>query len=136
MFASGGVVRFLAEMSGGSVRELMRLLDQAQLSARVDEKNRIDRASAREAATKLRIDFERLLVPGQVYFPLLARIHQTKDLALDAALDQDAVQAARAFCTDLLIMGAVLEYNGERTWYDVHPLVREIRPFKDALDQG
>ena len=135
VFASNDVIRFLAQMSGGSVRDLMRLLDHAQLSARVDDKDRIDKASAREAVTKLRIDFERLLVPGQVYFPLLARIHRTKDLALEFALDQTAVQAARAFCADLLIMGAVLEYNGERCWYDAHPIVREIGPFKDGIGE-
>jgi hypothetical protein len=86
--------------------------------------------------TKLRIDFERLLVPGQVNFPLLAKVHRTKDLALASALDQAAVQAARASCADLLIMGAVLEYNGGQCWYDAHPIVREIRPLKDAIDEG
>jgi hypothetical protein len=136
VFVSDEVVRFLAQMSGGSVRDLMRLLDNAQLSARVDGKDRIDKASAREAVTKLRIDFERLLVPGQVYFPLLTKVHQTKDLALESALDQAAVQAARAFCADLLIMGAVLEYNGGQCWYDVHPIVREIRPLKDAIGES
>jgi hypothetical protein len=123
-------------MSGGSVRDLMRLLDQAQLSARVDGKDRIGNASAGEAVTKLRIEFERLLVPGQVYFPLLAKIHQTKQLKLDATLDQAAVQAARAFCADLLIMGAVLEYNGGQCWYDTHPVVHEIRSLKHGPDEG
>jgi hypothetical protein len=33
VFVSGDVVRFLAQISGGSVRDLMRLLDNAQLSA-------------------------------------------------------------------------------------------------------
>jgi hypothetical protein len=90
--------------------------------------------SAREAVRKLRIEYERLLVPGPVYFPLLAEVHRTKQLpAPEAKADQQAVQAARAFCADLLTMGVVLEYNGERSWFDVHPIVREIRPFKDAV---
>jgi hypothetical protein len=123
-------------MSGGSVRDLMRLLDQAQLSARVDDKERIDKASASEAVTKLRIEFERLLIPGQVYFPLLAKIHETKQLELEAALDQAAVQAARAFCADLLIMGAVLEYDGGECWYDTHPVVHEIRSLRNGPGEG
>ncbi len=134
VFASDEVVRTLVRMSGGSVRDLMRLLDQSQLSARVDDKDRIDPTSAREAGRKLRIEYERLLVPGPVYFPLLAEVHRTKQLPRpDAKVDQQAVQAARAFCADLLTMGVVLEYNGERSWFDVHPIVRESRTFKDAV---
>jgi hypothetical protein len=118
------------------LRRLARFSFSSPQPGRVDEKDRIVKASAREAVTKLRIDFERLLVPGQVNFPLLAKVHRTKDLALASALDQAAVQAARASCADLLIMGAVLEYNGGQCWYDAHPIVREIRPLKDAIDEG
>ena len=49
VFASRQVVSRLAEMSGGNVRDLMRLVNNAQLSARVEEKETIDTAAAKRA---------------------------------------------------------------------------------------
>ena len=45
-------------------------------------------------------------------------------------------QAQRAFFAELLINGAVLEYNGEEPWYDVHPAVQQMRSFKQAVDDA
>lgn len=133
VFTSVDVARDLARWSGGSVRDLMRLLDFAQSYARVDDKDRIDDESLQQGVRKLRIEFERMLVPGRAYFPLLSRIHAGKDLAIEADPDPASVQAARRFSADLLLNGAVLEYNGDRSWFDVHPVIREIQPFKAAL---
>ncbi len=134
IFASMKVVRFLVEMSGGSVRDLLRLLNQAQLLARVDHKSKIDLATAQEAALKLRLDYERALVPGQTYFPLLAKVHQSKKLELPKpSEDPELVDKARDIFNRLLLMGVVFEYNGEELWFDVHPIVRKIGPFKDAV---
>jgi hypothetical protein len=134
VFASNSVVRYLAGMSGGSVRDLMRLLYEAQSIARVEDRSKIDMASAREAVKKVRIGFERMLVPGQSYFPLLASICRDKQLDREGAGPEQA-EDARKFWADLLRMGAVLEYNGERCWYDVHPIVREIEPLRDAIQR-
>lgn len=46
IFANPGVVRDLALASGGSMRDLMRLLSRAQLAARVDGQEQIGRQSA------------------------------------------------------------------------------------------
>jgi len=134
IFTSVEEVRYLARMSGGSVRDLMRLVDYAQLSARVDEKTRIDHASAQDAVKKIRLDFERLLIPGQVYYPLLAQVHHTKGDGLTAEPNTkpDEVRAAREFFSQLFFNGSVLEYNGDQIWYDVHPAVWEIVEFKHA----
>ena len=98
VFTEPEVPRYLSAMSGGSVRDLIRMLNYAYLSARVANKDRIDTASAKEAVTKLRIDFERLLVPRQVYFPILATIHQTKHdyIAPQEQPDPKEVESARA----------------------------------------
>ena len=119
-------------MSGGSVRDLMRLLFEAQSLARVDDKDRIDHASARDAVQRVRVDLERTLWPYQA----LARIHETKSLPEPEAADQHQLEQARAFYADLLIKGVVLEYDGGECWYDVHPIMRDIAAFKDALKRG
>jgi hypothetical protein len=126
------VPAYLAQMSGGSARDLIRLLSEAQSLARVDGKDRIDQASAREAVQRIRIDLERSLWPYQA----LARIHQAKSLPEPEAADQHQLEQARAFYADLLIKGVVLEYDGGECWYDAHPIMREIPAFKDALERG
>lgn len=137
VFEGADVPRFLAKMSGGSVRDFIRLVSYAQLVARAVKKDRMDRDSAAHAVKKLRLDFERLLIPGQVYFPLLAQIHRHKQLTLpkDTEPDVKKVQTDREFFSQLIFNGSVLEYNGERNWYDVHPVVQEIEAFRNALAQ-
>lgn len=135
VFTDGNVARSLAARSGGSVRDLLRLLTSAQQEARLDGKTQIDQASADEAVKRLRLDFERLLVPSDVYFPLLAHIHKSKALTDPdgTAAGADAAQNAREFFSELLFNGSVLEYNGDRNWYDVHPVILDIEAFQRAL---
>ena len=134
IFTARAIPRHLARMCGGSVRDLIRLLNYAQLSARAADKPAIDMAAAKEAVRKLRLDYEKLLVPGQAYYPVLARIHQTKQGPLvTPAVTPESVETNRAFLRELLFNGAVLEYNGEECWYDVHPVILEIQAFKDAF---
>lgn len=135
VFTDGNVARTLAARSGGSVRDLLRLVTSAQQEARLDDKTQIDLASADEAVKRLRLDFERLLVPSDVYFPLLAHIHKTKELTDPdgTAAGADAAQNAREFFSELLFNGSVLEYNGDRNWYDVHPVILDIEAFQRAL---
>jgi hypothetical protein len=132
VFANRGVVRYLARMSGGSVRDLMRLLFEAQSLARVDNKERIDHASAKEAVQRIRVDLERTLWP----YRALARIHESSSLPEPEGADQHQLEQARAFYADLLIKGVVLEYDGGACWYDVHPIMRDIAAFKDAFEHG
>ncbi len=133
IFVRPKVARDLVMASGGSVRDLMRLLQRAQLAARVEGKEQIDGTSAREAITRTRLDFEQLLIPGHVYFPLLAQIHHTKRDWFRAETTAENVRSAREFFAELLFNGSVLEYNGERNWYDAHPIVQQIAGFQDAL---
>lgn len=121
----------LAEASGGSVRDLLRLLNDAQLEARTDDKTQIDVASVEAAIKNMRIDFERLLLPIEAYFPILRRLHETKLSwqSPDKALDAAEVKAEKEFFSQLLFNGTVLEYNGDCNWYDVHPIVQRIEAF-------
>jgi hypothetical protein len=132
VFVDTRVPQYLARMSGGSVRDLMRLLFEAQSLARAEDKARIDQASARAAVQRVRVDLERTLWPYQP----LAQVHDSKSLPEPEGADQHQLQQARAFYADLLIKGVVLEYDGGECWYDVHPIMREIAAFKDALKRG
>lgn len=134
IFSNQRTVNRLLEMSGGSVRDLLRLINQAQLAARVDGKTMIDFTSAQEAIKKLRLDFEKILIPSGIYYPLLAKIHQTKrDRGLDENSGSEAIAQTRQFFAELCFNGSVLEYNGDESWFDVHPIVQEIRHFQEIL---
>ena len=137
LFDAEATLLYLIDQSGGSVRELLRLLDEAQLDAQVDGKTKVDMDSARTAAKKLATQFVRLLQPGSVYYPILAAIHQTKRgyEPADGQPTEKTVAAARAFFSELIGMGCVLEYNGEDSWYDVLPPVQGTLQFKDALQK-
>jgi hypothetical protein len=138
VFDSRKVLRELVDLSGGNVRDLMRLIDNAQLAARVQGKNRIDMAAAKRAALDIQLDYERLLVPGRTYFLLLAEIHRTKG---DGAPtpdkpDPEEVASYQSFFTQFLFNGSVLEYNGDDSWYDVHPVIRNSKAFQKALQDA
>ena len=137
VFDADTTLLYLIDQSGGSVRELLRLLDEAQLDAQVDGKTRVDMASARTAAKKLATQFVRLLQPGSAYYPILAAIHRTKRgyEPADGPLTEKSVAAARAFFSELIGMGCVLEYNGDDSWYDVLPPVQDTSQFKDAYQK-
>ena len=121
VFVDQKVSQYLARMSGGSVRDLMRLLFEAQSLARADDKDKIDQATARAAVQRVRVNLERTLWPYQS----LARLHEAKSLPEPEAADQHQLEQARAFYADLLIKGVVLEYDGGECWYDVHPIMRD-----------
>ena len=136
VFATNGVVRKLVEMSGGSVRDLMRLIDYAQLIARAEDREFIDMDSAKRSVAKLRLYFEQLLVPAASYFPRLARIHHVKNDGSRPQDDSEKIRNDREFLSQLLFNGSVLEYDGGESWYDVHPIVQQIRAFREVIDHG
>jgi hypothetical protein len=132
VFVDAKVPHYLARMSGGSVRDLIRLLSEAQSFARADGKHRIDQSSAKDAVQRVRLSLERTLWP----YRALACVHQSKSLPEPETTDQQLLEQARAFYADLLIKGIVLEYDGGECWYDVHPIMREIPALKNALKRG
>lgn len=123
----------LARMSGGSPRDLIRLLNYAQLDAQAAKKKHIQRASATAAITRLKNDYKNSLVPAANYYPLLVRIDRSGLDGLEAteAEDDAKSQVARNFLRQLLNNGAVLEYNGGENKFVVHPAVQLIPAFQD-----
>ncbi len=133
VFDSPEVVAYLAKMSGGSVRDLLRLVGEAQLAAQIDGLSAIDQASAEDAVKKVRIDFQRTLMPSDAYYPLLAAVFGTKeDAFLSGSVSPEQAASNRTFFSDLLVNGSVLEYNGDANWFDVHPVILDIEAFRNA----
>lgn len=61
----------------------------------------------------------------------------TKRCIADAidGLTVEAVNARRAFFHGLILDGAILEYNGEEPWHDVHPTLHHARLLGEELDK-
>jgi hypothetical protein len=122
VFDSPETLERLCLMSGGHVRELMLLMQEAI--------NRTDtlplsRQAVQRAITEIRAVYQR--TPKTDQWHLLAKVAKSKQI--------DNEEAYR----DLLFKRCVLEYQyfdgaGEKqTWYDVHPLIKEIKQFQEAL---
>lgn len=130
VFDSPEAVRQLCLYSGGSLRDLIRLLGDARLEAMEAGRAKIDTAAVREAAKGFRLELERYLMPGEYYYPMLARIHQTK---------QDPIapdnEAGKLRFLELMGNGYILQYNGDDNWLDVQPVLLESRRFNDALQK-
>lgn len=88
--------------------------------------------SAVQGMKKLRIDFERMLVPANAYFSILMRINDTKQLNMEEPIDPDSIVKIRKQFRELIDNGSILEYKNDLWWYDVHPLIREIEGFKNV----
>ncbi len=104
--------------SGGCVRDLLRIVSSA-----VVERGSIpiDAQDIKNAVARLAGDLERVL-QGRPVLPHLHTVWRT------GSLPAEINPADRKWLLQNLV---VIEYNGE-VWYDVHPLARETRAFKQA----
>lgn len=128
VFDSSATVRQLCLYSGGSLRDLIRLLGDAQLAALEAGQTQIDSAAVKNSAKEFRLEFERAFMPGEYYYPLLARVHQTKQ---DPVAPED--ESGKDRFLDLIANGSILQYNGEEYWLDIQPTIQESRRFQDAF---
>lgn len=122
IFDSAATLDNLCLMSGGHVRNLMLL---AQEAIKRTDHLPIAKRSVQRAITEARNTFRNTAYHEQ--WPLLAAVHRNKEILNDA--DH----------RDLLFNRCVLEYRyiddeGElKCWRDVHPLIRGIKEFQEAL---
>jgi len=117
VFDGEETARELVWNSGGCIRDLMHLCQEAFLGAPGEIVNAED---AGRAVETVRSEFSRRIKTHQ--YPLLARVHLSKSVTSDP--DH----------RELLYRRDVLEYNyGEQRWADVHPVVRGVREFHNAL---
>jgi hypothetical protein len=109
------LVEELVAKSGGSLRELIRLIQEACLETMGE---RIDAAAVEKAIVNVRTELTRPM--PQTYLAELAKIHQSKQT--DNTPDQRRI----------LFYRYALEYNGNR-WVDVHPLIYDMPEFQREL---
>ena len=103
---------WMIEQTGGSLRDLFRIINDCSRTARRRNSRRIEREDAELALEKLSGDLTKRFSGKQYDF--LKEIYEGnhKDIK-----DQGTLLL-------MLQAGAVLEYNGER-WHNLHPLVAE-----------
>ena len=111
-------VDYLIRMSGGHLRDLLRLLDYAFEHANGD---RFDKECAERAVKALSTDYRRFL--------------QVEDFALLAEIDTKPASFVpnSERSRSLLFNLALLEYNDY--WWQSHPVVRTLPAYKEALSE-
>lgn len=115
----------LCLMSGGHVRDLLLLMQAAV--------KRIDRLpvtvrAAQRAISEVRETYHRTVNDPQ--WPILAEVWRSKEIRNDETH------------RDLLFRRCILEYRqidadgAIQPWYDVHPLIRGLKEFQEALEEA
>ncbi|MCP4363083.1 MAG: hypothetical protein GY796_34205 [Chloroflexi bacterium] len=99
-------------MSGGVFREVARLLRDSIAQARIGGRHQITREDVDRGVIELRNTYWRILTAEQ------------RDYLQQ--LRQDNQPLNPEILAPLLTMLAALEYNGEGTWYDIHPVLAEL----------
>lgn len=128
LFETPDLIDRLVMLSGGSVRDLIRLLSRAALRARSKKRMQINADDVGNAMAMMLDEFETSLMPSERYFSWLADIHrQQRD-----CLGSDEWRTEQRF-TDLVLMGAVFAYKNRQNWYDVHPVILHSWLFEGAM---
>ncbi|MEG4504248.1 AAA family ATPase [Microcoleus sp. F6_B4] len=124
LFDSRETLERLCLMSGGHVRNLLLMMQEAITRT---EDVPISAKAAQRAITQARDVYRR--TPEEGEWQILAKVSQTQRILND---EQHR---------NLLFSRCILEYRfydeeGEmQPWYDVHPLIKGIKQFKDCLAQ-
>ena len=119
VFSSVDLTKKFAKFSGGSIREMFRLVREACQFA---EGDKIDDKALGDAIDNMKQDFERRLVT--LPYSTLLNIYNDKNLQSITDLD---------ILNKFLGATAILEYNGDQFWHDVHPIVQETQGFKNLI---
>ena len=120
VFESRSVLLDMAKASGGHVRQLMQLMRTACQTASTKKHSKIMAEDATYAINQLQFSFERSI--PEAHYPFLAEVCLTKDVSKD--------QEGQL----MLFNTSVLEYNGDKRWNYLNPLVRRNEFFKQFLE--
>jgi hypothetical protein len=120
VFDSAETLECLCLMSGGHVRNLVRLV-QTAIKYNEEEGLPIQASALQQAIRQLRKTYRDTVHADQ--WDLLAVVHRSKQSPND-----DAHRS-------LLFTRCLLEYREEESWHDVHPVLRDVSEFKVALSQ-
>ncbi len=111
LFANTALLEQLIAMSGGSIRDLFRLIRTA---SETDEGVMIQQADIDRAINNLVKDYDRLVKEDDVA------------LLKDIAKDQRVIKDADKRYERLLSLRLVNEYENGKPWADLHPALRKI----------
>lgn len=109
---TGGAVDRAIELSGGLVKDLVRLLQGAVLSAMVNGSGQISVEMVEGVAAEIRSDFRALLQAE--HYELLRRAGAEKEVINEPAV------------VEVLHNLSLLEYRNAQDWCDVHPIVKPL----------
>lgn len=112
-------LEYIIDMSGGVVREFIRIIRDSAVRAMTRKKDLIDKDIAVEVVNGLKNIYQAQLSDED--YLVLQEVHQTKDIKRDKHL------------VGLLHNLSVLEYRNERSWCDLNPIVRAILDEKNLL---
>ncbi len=112
-------LEYIIDMSGGVVREFIRIIRDSAVRAITKNRDIIDKDIAVEVVNGLKNIYQAQLSDED--YQLLQEVHQTKDIKKDEQL------------VGLLHNLSVLEYRNDRSWCDLNPIVRAILDEKNML---
>jgi len=114
-------LEYIIDMSGGVVREFIRIIRDSAVRAITRKKDQIDKDIAKEVVNGLKNIYQAQLSDED--YKVLMEVHQTKDIKRDKQLVR------------LLHNLSVLEYRNDRSWCDLNPIVRAILDEKNLLQK-
>ncbi len=125
VFANPEDADLLIKMSGGAIRDLMKLVSSAATFAEGGE-TQISSEAAQKAVENLRSVYMRFLTTTPYDYRCLAAIAKRESVAMHKDNYSEAINR-------LLFNGCLLEYteNG-KPWLDVHPVLIETEEFRNA----
>jgi hypothetical protein len=131
-----GALDYLIKYSGGVLRDLLYMLRESAVGAKINNRSCIEINDAREAARSLRDEYTNRLVPrtdGETRV-MLKEIEEVLGNPDDWPKEKEIVDQTEAFKM-LLQSLCILEYNGQR-WLDLHPAVREHLEIRSAKQRA
>ena len=114
-------LEYIIDMSGGVLREYVRIIRDSALKAITREKKIITRDIAIEVVNGLKNLYQAQLSDSD--YDVLINVCKTKDIKRNEQL------------VGLLHNLSVLEYKNDRSWCDVNPIVRSILDEKNLLSK-
>ncbi|MGM0494724.1 MAG: hypothetical protein ACQER1_17460 [Armatimonadota bacterium] len=112
-------LRKLALLSGGVVGDALRMARNSCLAAKMAEEGAISEGIVEDEAMEIIRAYRRGL--DEEHYPVLVQVAKDRDARMD---DEQRTLA------DAL---AILEYENDPNWYDVHPLVRKLLELRGML---
>ena len=110
---------YIIDMSGGVIREFIRIIRDSAVRAIARKKVLIDKDISVEVINGLKNTYQAQL--SEEDYIVLLRVNRTKDITRDEKL------------IGLLHNLSVLEYRNGRIWCDINPIVRSILEEKNLI---